>query len=189
MDKIYWDSFYKVKRTTAPTAFVVFCRAWLHFYKISRVNKIYDLGCGNGRDTSYWAYQGFISCGIDQSVEPKKGRQWILQKSNLIDFLEENRCANLDLVYSRFFLHAIEKEELLKLIKWTKGYFMAEFRIEGDIPKLYHKHKRNFIIPTKLHKILLDNNYEILYYRQGTGLARLKKENPLIGRIIAKKII
>ena len=90
-----------------------------------------------------------------------------------------------DICYSRFLLHSLSNKQIIKLIEWTKGYFMAEFRISGDVPKLFKDHKRNFIDMLWLRSLLIKNGFKILFCKKSYNYAKYKNEKPLIGRIIA----
>ena len=49
--KKYWDNYYKLSKSPIkPTKFSVFCRKYLKSFK----GILYDVGCGNGRDTIYF---------------------------------------------------------------------------------------------------------------------------------------
>ena len=93
-----------------------------------------------------------------------------------------------DVIYSRFLLHAVSNKEIIKLIKWSKNYFIAEFRIVGDEPVIYQDHKRNLINLGWLINKLLENNFEILKLKVGRGMAKYKNEDPLVARVYARKI-
>jgi CheY-like chemotaxis protein len=168
--------------------FSKFCVKWLKENNHFAV-RVFDFGCGNGRDTKYWSKKNFSVTGIDQSMRDCSGNNWNIKNSDIIDFLDSNKCYKTDITYCRFFLHALEFEKINKLLKWTKGLFMAEFRIEGDEPVLYKEHKRNFVVPRQLQLELLKNSFDILYYIQGYDMAKYKDENPLVGRIIARKLM
>ena len=189
MNKEYWDNFYKSKRINSPTSFVKFCSFWLNYNNIKDINQIYDFGCGNGRDTVYWMKNHFSVIGIDQSYKKKPSDQFILSNTDIMSFISEKQNTNNDIVYSRFFLHSIDWETILNLLSWTKGYFMAEFRLVGDKPIIYPTHKRNLINPFNLQSVLLAYGFKIFYYIEDRDLAVYGKENPLIGRVIAKKLI
>ena len=72
MDKEYWNQFYKKnynnKEIINPSSFALFCQN--NFYNDSE-KKIMELGCGNGRDSLYFARQGHTVYAIDQSNSMK----------------------------------------------------------------------------------------------------------------------
>ena len=66
MEKKYWDSFYlQDGAPDKPSNFATFIAN--EYSKFC--NLIMDVGCGNGRDSFYFASQGIKSIGIDQSDE------------------------------------------------------------------------------------------------------------------------
>ena len=188
MDKRYWDSFYKTKHPLLPSTFVKYCAQWLEEHNIVAIHNIYDLGCGNGRDTRYWGrIKRYWTIGVDQSTKQARGDRWEMRQTNLTHFLRQESPCLEDVVYSRFFLHVLSKREIKKVLKWSKGYFMAEFRIKGDKPILYPNHRRKFVDAMWLLGELTRQGYTILEYAQGRGLAPYKTEDPLVGRVIARK--
>jgi hypothetical protein len=96
--------------------------------------------------------------------------------------------AQADVVYSRFFLHSISNDEITEIVKLTRGYFCAEARAIGDQPVVYPEHDRNYIDGEWLRNTLIENGFEIEHYEVARGLAPYKDEDPLLVRIIAKRI-
>lgn len=177
----HWEKFYKTKEVPAePTSFAKFCA--IEWFPRGEALMIWDVGCGNGRDTYFFAQLGHAAMGVDKHNRPAdQGRAQFFQ-----DDLTE-RAYHGDILYSRFFLHSIEARKVQDLIKNSDcTYFMAECRAVGDEPRLYTDHKRNFVDGNWLLKELEQNGYEILYFRKGADVAKLKGENPLVIRIIAK---
>src|SRR5680860_193649 len=126
METKHWQKFYKKNKVTkTPSSFAKFC-----FDKIPDGSKIIDVGCGNGRDQEYLSTKGMYVCGVDKAV-------------NNTSYSDIDNI--FDVVYSRFFLHAIPTKELPKFIKWAGSnkevMFMAECRAVGDKPVIYTDHK------------------------------------------------
>lgn len=172
----YWPEFYRQKKApTAPTSFARF--AAKHLPK----GTLLDVGCGNGRDSYFLAKNGFKVCGFDPAVLNKKAKHcsFVTAKPDVGQF---------DIVYSRFVLHAMPRREVMMLLNETEGYFVAEARVTGDKPKLYKNHQRWFVDPEWLIGHMVTIGFEILYFEKGRGLAPYKGEDPLVLRIIAKKI-
>ena len=176
--KQYWGRFYKeVKPPTKPSSFAKFCIPF-----IPKDSKIVEFGCGNGRDTYFFHNKDYCIIGIDNAVNT----YLYIYNHSLLEYLEKYECKQRT-VYSRFFLHSITDYEINKLLKWSNGLFMAEFRADEDIPILYPDHYRNKINGEKFLKKMIKNNFEILYYSKSKDVAKYKNENPIIIRIIAKK--
>jgi len=179
MNREYWVNFYKKFKIYFPTDFAKFC---LRF--IPKEATILDIGCGNGRDSYFFAKKGFEVIGIDYAYRPKSRRNAFFIKIDFKDFIAVYN--NQDVVYTRFFIHSISNEEIDVLLKWVKGLFLTEFRSKDDEPTLY-KHPRNLIDEKRFLRKLLKLNYDILYYEKGKGLAKFKNEDPIVVRIVAKR--
>lgn len=195
MNNEYWKNFYQQPQTREPTDFARFCRA-----KMPTGARVIDFGCGNGRDSLYFAAQGFPVVGVDENlpsieISPSPKNTLDFQKSSLTDYIlagkeSENgayRPCDYDVVYSRFFLHAIELEEIDHFIRWSHNLWMAEFRAAGDQPILYPNHKRTYVSEVEIRDKLQHAGFQILHSETGYGLARWRHEDPLIVRVIAMK--
>ena len=169
--------------------------------------RLYDIGCGNGRDVIFFNKKNILCTGIDKSKEAiKKNKkkfnlfQDSFVKKNFCDLLNKKKKENIS-IYSRFTLHAINyKEEkiLLNSFKNAKNmeYLFIECRTLKDelygIGKKIGKHEfvtshyRRFIDP-KILKNKLKKNFKILYFKQSKNFAKFKNENPCVLRLIAKK--
>ncbi len=201
----YWDNFYKKKKLTLrPSKFAVFCKKSLNSYK----GIVYDIGCGNGRDSIYFNKNKIQCYGIDKSKEAikKNKKNFTAYKKN---FFNGNFCKNFlknknnkkFSIYSRFTLHAINykaENQLISLLKKKNklDFIFIECRTLKDefygVGKKVGKHEfisshyRRFIDP-KVLKNKLKKNFKIIYFKQSYNFAKFKKENPCVLRIIAKK--
>lgn len=198
----YWNNEYqKNKIPLYPSQFAAFVAAELHFGE----DCIVDIGCGNGRDSVFFASLGKKVIGIDGSktVISENSSSLISVNNNLrfelADFndplvSEINLPANIS-VYCRFFIHAINDEaetNLLnflskKLINGARAFF--EFRTEEDenLHKVANKHFRRFINIQKFCNRLSEHSFNITYQVQGFGYAKYKDEDAHVCRIIAQK--
>lgn len=181
MSNKYWKQFYKQKHIYQPSSFAKFCLSY-----IPKISNIIEFGCGNGRDTYFFGNEGSKITGIDFACQPIQTRNTNFIKSDITKYLD-NTTNTFDIVYTRFFLHSIKDETIDLLLKWSKGVFCAEFRAKEDTPILYPNHYRNKIDEIDFFNKLIKNDFKILYYFKGKNVAKLKTENPLIIRIIAKK--
>jgi len=181
MQEKYWEERYKNnKLPTEPSEFAKFCGSFLR-----EKRSIIDLGCGNGRDSYYFGEIGHQVFGVDQAIKNEENENVNFDKIS-IDGLMSFDC-HFDVVYSRFFLHSIFDEQILNIIKWSKRWFVAEFRSDGDKPVEYTDHSRNYIDGNWILQELINNGYKILYFRKGRGMAEYKSEDPLVIRVIAIK--
>lgn len=189
-NKKYWESFYKEKKVTMDnTNFSSYVDLMMNGRKKM---SILELGCGNGRDTEYFEKRKWVDSivGIDNALDYDLrffGKRSLMQKIYIEEMFDSFK--HYDLVYSRFFLHAISKRNIKKVIKYTPRFFAAEFRIKGDVPVIYKNHKRTKIKPSWILKLLEKNNFKVVTMKIGTGLSKYKNEDPLVCWIVAEKYV
>ena len=204
MKKFYWNSYYKKKLSpNFGSKFSKFCYKLLKGYKGS----VYDLGCGNGRDTKFFHSKKINCYGVDQALtaikqnqrnEFKNKKLYINNDFTKLDFDKLNK--NRYTIYSRFSLHSINlKEEnrlFKKLIRSKKlDYIMIEARTIHDnlfgVGKKISKyeyftdHYRRFIDPL-IFKKKYQKKFKILFFKVDKNFAKFKNENPKVMRIILK---
>ena len=159
-----------------------FCEFFMDYAKENDITgELVDLGCGNGRDTLHLATR-FDVVGVDEWIDTPSQQFF---EGNVLD--NKFLWSIAEVVYSRFFLHCLSQEQILEIIENTSNYFVAETRIVGDVPVLYTDHPRFFVDFEWLKKALQDKGFMLLYEDSGRGLAVLGEEDPLVGRVIAKK--
>ena len=180
MNYNYWKEFYQKKRLLKPSSFAKFILKY-----IPKNSNIVDVGCGNGRDSYYFASKGFQVVGIDFANLPNNAKNAIFLKKKAKEI--NKLLSDTDVIYSRFFLHVLNSKQLENFIQNSQGLFMAETRAIGDNTILFPDHKRYFVDGENLLKLLIDNEFKILYYEKNKGLAKMGKEDPLIIRVIANK--
>ena len=184
---VYWNNFYKKDLVTLkPSDYAIFI---YNYFNINMKNKnILDCGCGNGRD-SYYLSNKYNVLGIDISNKPKYKNKNC--KFKLADFCTYNKD-NFDIIYSRFTFHSItneKQEEFIKSIK-KNSYLCIETRSDKSyniIKEHGDTHYRNYTNIDYLRRLLLNNNFEILYIKEDNGFAVYKNEDPVCIRLIAKK--
>ena len=176
MNQQYWEKFYKTFKVTKYSSFAEFCVKYL-----KKSEKIIDLGCGNGRDSYFFAKHGFEVVGIDIASRPEYKKNAIFFQN---DFMHYDSF--LHPVYARFFLHSISDNDIIQLFQKSRDMLLLEFRDKSDHPVIY-KHLRNHVDGNQIIKSLVENNFDILFYQKSKGLAVFKEEDPLICRVIAKR--
>ena len=201
MDKEYWEKYYKEARLiTAPSQFAVFV-----VENFSLSGNLIELGCGNGRDTAYFASHGLNVLGIDQcnnSVNRLNELNIVNAKFEKDDFTNLNSQRKFDNIYSRFTLHSVNVESERRTIKWAAkaingGFFAIEVRSTKDDffgkGKLIKKntwftdHARRFVDFKEIKDTLIKNGFSIIFEKESRGLAPYRNEDPVVIRIIAKK--
>ena len=207
MDKEYWIKYYASQSPgDQPSDFAKFIASKHQ----AAFGKIIDIGCGNGRDTLYFASQGIPSIGIDQcevaisKIEQKKnqmGLNAVLKADDFsacdYDVLSNGKYS----IYSRFTLHAINYEEENRLFSHLNNgknlsYLFIEARTirdgiygHGDKVGTHEyvtSHYRRFIDPEVLKK-RLQENFTIEYFEEAQGFAKTPTEDPCLIRVIAKR--
>ncbi|MDA8873325.1 methyltransferase domain-containing protein [Alphaproteobacteria bacterium] len=116
MEKItkYWENFYKKNHDVpqTPSDFAVFTHRKIHdLTRGANTNKLLDLGCGNGRDSFYFARNGFEVTAIDQNIDISS-HGVVFIKGDLTNIL----FPTADFIYCRFVVHALAEEGLDKVL-------------------------------------------------------------------------
>jgi len=183
MNQKYWNNFYMQnhKHILKPTKFAKFVRKFFKDYNFS----VYDIGCGNGRD-SYYLSKKWDVIGIDNANFPKNKGKAKFRKDDIKEVINYGR---IKLIYARFFFHSIDDETVNDILGWACRYVAVEVRSANDDKNkwTYQKHKRILRSQRKLIKMFWAKGYDIMFFKEGKGLAKYKREDPLIIRIIAKK--
>ena len=77
----YWNNYYKKRNLIIkPTKFAIFCKKKLKKYK----GVVYDIGCGNGRDSVYFNKNKIFCIGIDKSLRAIFGSKKIFHLIRII---------------------------------------------------------------------------------------------------------
>lgn len=169
--------------------------------------KVYDIGCGNGRDTIFFNKKNVNCIGLDKSKQviinnKKKFKKF---KNNFLykDFCNffKNYKDGIFSVYSRFTWHSInykDEQKLLLSLKKNKNlkFIYIEARTINDAiygegikvgkHEFMTSHYRRFIDPKVLKK-KLSTFMKIIYFKESKNLAKYKRENPCVMRILAKR--
>jgi len=199
----YWDIAYSDVLSeipqSFPSQFAAFCVG-----EIASLgsHKIIDLACGNGRDTLFFAQQGFDVLAIEKSHAA------IRKLSRLIHHLENVQVSIADLVndevpssqvratkctyYSRFFIHTLHAPEIdifmgnLAANMKAGELFMTEYRNEHDALKFkkFDNHFRAFHSSRFVADTASKHGLECRYTTEGIGLAKWHDEDPSVTRQI-----
>ncbi|MGX2984873.1 adenylyl-sulfate kinase [Helicobacter sp. 23-1048] len=208
-DKNYWENYYQARLNTKEqeqSNFASFC-VDNYFDKDSR---LIELGCGNGRDSVYFAKNGINVLGIDQCEnvieflnKKHKSENLVFQSGDFTDL--PNADSKFDAIYSRFTLHSINSKQQDRLFGWinanlkTSGILAIECRgyknslyrlgvmVENDA-FIYENHYRRFV---KFEDLLglLSKDYEILFAKEDKGFAPFRDEDDFFVRVVGRKKI
>ena len=208
-EKKYWDDYYSSHDNVHyPTSFSEFC---LENY-LNRKSRILELGCGNGRDTFFFAEHGHNIIGIDSSevaIKSNNIRSKELNLDNLMQFFANDFTCDLsqygkvDAVYSRFSFHTITEKEAQVVIHNVYhvlnkgGFFFIECRTINDPlfnlgKKLseferYTDHYRRFIDGTKFLHQIIKVGFQVRYFVEDRNFAKFHNENPVVARYVLTK--
>ncbi|WP_246059081.1 class I SAM-dependent methyltransferase [Campylobacter troglodytis] len=204
-DKSYWKAYYNTHlKEEAPSLFARFCKEGFLKPEFSLV----ELGCGNGRDSLYFAKNGIKVLGIDQCENVieflKKGYDLENLAFESGDFTAlKDFDEGFDAVYSRFTLHSINEMQQKRLFEWIKrnlkpkgilaiecrGYKNSLYKLGARVEEdafIYEEHYRRFL-NFKALKEALSKDYELLFAKEDRGFAPFKAEDDFFIRIIGAK--
>ncbi len=203
----YWNGFYARQSKRTPSQFAALVASELREPCV-----IIDVGCGNGRDSVFLSDNGHVSIGLDASKTVTEANndfvknnqkeraffhEFAIGRDTLKSVLTDKNLtafANLPVViYSRFFLHAINEalEDLFledifdHANKIDHVYFEYRETRDENIDKVYDDHYRRFIDADVIaDKIQNSRKFQCDYQFVGQGLAKFRDEDPWIARQI-----
>ncbi len=211
-DTKHWNHCYKkIFNLNKPSLFAQFVRR--SYLKTPAT--LLELGCGNGRDSLYFAAQGLKVTAVDASdyaIDELNQRGVADAEFFCDDFVssEQVYSRQYDYCYSRFSLHAInatQEDLLLTNVKaalkdggkffievrsvndplFGKGERVANTTAEGYVKNCFinNGHFRRFIERKELEETLLSKGYKLEYSAEKTGFAPFGSEDPPVIRIVA----
>lgn len=204
-DSLYWDQYYQSGVcVTEPSLFAQ--------YVIGQVKpgeELVDLGCGNGRDTIYFARQGLKVTAIDLSKEAitalkNRGLPNICFQHGDVASPVFHQPDSYHNAYSRFSLHAMTEEHACLLLRSVfqslrpGGRFFIEVRSVRDPlfgkgkelernSWLYDSHYRRFVVLEELVEELFQEGFHVTYAEESTGFAPFGQDDPPVIRVVAVK--
>lgn len=202
----YWNDYYKNtgNKIRIPSQFAAFV---LNEYR--SVKKIIDFGCGDGRDSFFFANYGKDVIGIDNSTVAIQQNTSINTNSNLyftkLDISNNNDVDAFiekyyndwkdSLIYARFFIHGIDEnseDNFLKICDFfirKNGAIALEFRTNRDenLKKETYEHYRRFIDPIIFFQKISSISFNVKYYIEGFGLSKYKNDDAHVIRILCER--
>lgn len=204
MKNKYWENYYRREHPPLiPSQFAVFA-----MNEYPEVGTVVDIGCGNGRDSFFFAAHKKRVVGFDGSeaaIEACEQRKAALGISHM-SFVNSD-VANLAeaigpalestftpiMLYSRFVIHSltVEQEESLlqnvqSVLRKAPGVFTVEFRTlkDSDLRKETAPHFRRFVDPTQFLSRCKLYGLRPTYFVEGRGFAKYRADDAHVARII-----
>lgn len=204
---LYWERFYSKKpdRKPAPSQFAAFVA------QETDASMIIEVGCGNGRDSLFFADLGFNVFGmdgseaaietcqasaIDRGIERVEFRCATVGTSEFETALSSLRKSHSGsvMVYARFFLHAISENEQDSFFRTLRkslapGDRVAfEYRTLRDAAgaKVTSDHYRRYISPPDIFSAASHLGFNVEYAVEGYGLAKFRHDDAFVARCIMR---
>lgn len=207
MDKKYWENYYKAASSEQePSLFAQFI--FSNYLKPG--DSLLELGCGNGRDSNYFAQNGIDVVAVDQcdeeiqELQNKKALENLTFKTG--DFTKLNENKKFNKIYSRFTLHSISESDEDSVILWSynnllqNGYLSIEARghknelyrlgekVSGEEHAyIYNNHYRRFVDLDTLVSKLKNVGFEVLLSNEQSGFAPYQDTDYTFFRVVALK--
>ena len=203
----YWNSYYSAKAVPAiPSQFAAFVLS-----ECSAADFILDVGCGNGRDSFFFARHGKPVVSVDYSTSavanideqakadqlPIKALSSACDDPALLDrvsaAMAQLNLSGTGIIYARFFIHAITDEEqggfldfCVAFLKQYGGTLAVEFRTAADaqLSKVTAAHYRRYVEPVDFLNELFKRGLSADYFVQGTGYAKYKNDDAHVVRML-----
>jgi adenylylsulfate kinase-like enzyme/2-polyprenyl-3-methyl-5-hydroxy-6-metoxy-1,4-benzoquinol methylase len=200
----HWQEYYQSK--TAPTDASSF--AYYVSNESDNKSKLLDVGCGNGRDSKYFAKIGMKVIAIDMSEaainfarESCRGLDIKFHCGSILTLTPVQ--PSFDVIYSRFVLHAMPVEEEISLLNTAYrllvdgGAIYIECRSindplsrKGEVISSTERifgHYRRFIVKEELLDRLETIGYRIVFETEATGVSDFGDDKPVVIRVKAIK--
>jgi SAM-dependent methyltransferase len=204
--RAYWDDFYSQRANDVSQDPSPFAR-WVG-ERETEPGTLVDIGAGTGRDSLWFAQQGFEVLGLDYAKEGvdyaqrharRMGLTAQFARMNLYDVRRVlagsallARSQRTDIVYARFLVHSLEdagRRHLWivarNLLRESKGRLYVETRTEAT-NHVFGEHFRQFVQADVIADELRSYGFEIEHLEEGHGLAVHKNEDPRVCRIVAR---
>ena len=210
-DRAYWDRFYQQDHPdiSEPTAFARHCVSLL-----PESSSIFEIGCGNGRDAIFMARNGlrvFASDASQVAIDGVRERAQALPSIHAlrliaqpIELLDDRLAGELDAVYMRFILHAIQGDVASIGLRWAfrnlrqggrlfvearsvRGSLYGVGRPAGRDAFFQDEHYRRFIRLQELSEEIAAIGFRLDESVEAEGLAVHGSDNPVVIRLFVTR--
>ncbi len=200
----HWNAFYA--KPSAPAEASPFARFVAE--RLQDGARLLDVGCGNGRDSAFFARLGHEVLGVDVSeaaiahcAEAHRGTGAAFAHGPATSVAPEERA--FDAVYARFVIHAMPEAEEVALLSHAYallgegGLLALECRsvkdpmfLQGEVispTERIHGHYRRFIVREELVERVGAAGFATEEVTESNGLAVFGDEDPVVIRVLARK--
>lgn len=202
----YWDSFYETWPDSPPSQFAALVASeYAH-----RGSRLYDLGCGNGRDSKFFSDYGIRVAASDASATVISRLRESHANSHSISFdvvdfsnnqelkshIQDHKLSGTpSLYYARFVLHTLEDATLKSFItvirdSVVEGDSIAlEFRTRKDdrlSGKITQAHFRRGLDSADVLRYFFEDKFDVIHSVEGFGLAVHGSDDAHVARVVIR---
>lgn len=178
MDKNYWESYYRSHRQSVNCSRFAdyMVREYFSCNRSSLGIRLLELGCGNGRDSLFFAHEGLHVSAIDQAQEQIDYLATHIAKTSYTytphfiagDFTYLKSLPLVppyDCIYSRFTLHSIGKVEQNRVVQDSLAFLelggLLAIEVRGERNSLYGKGRACYLAGGEIEEgaFIYDGHY------------------------------
>ncbi|MBV5287130.1 MAG: adenylyl-sulfate kinase [Methyloversatilis discipulorum] len=199
----HWNAYYSGGQLIGePSSF-----AQLVATEVQSPARLLEVGCGNGRDSLFFASRGFRVTALDPSraaidvCRASAGGERVEFIHGVASQLTDTYAALFNVAYSRFCLHAMTEAEEIDTLEAVQRALQpgARFYIEcrsindplarkGEVisaTERIHGHYRRFIVLDELKARLDRAGFDTMWADEADNVAAISGDNPVVIRIAA----
>jgi tellurite methyltransferase len=203
-DNAYWNDYYS--NHDVPAIPSNFAESILKY--VNKDKSLIELGCGNGRDSFFFARNHVHTVALDLSAAAIEHNSSFGHENvafEIADFtaLSKDQFSNVGNIYSRFTLHSIDHASYLRTLNWSAdnlssgGLLFLEARTindplcgQGDKVgegEYVTTHYRRFVEIKDVMKELMERGFELEHSSENFTDSWYKDDHAAVYRIVARK--
>lgn len=193
----YWNTYYESKANLLPNSnFSEFV-----LKHVDKNRTLIDIGCGDGRDSIFFANNNIYTTGVDVSsnaIKMNKQLENSYLKFKILNIQNINtHDKKYDYAYCRFLFHAIDSQIEDALLLWLKDNITNKLFVETRIKDLNtadmeQTHYRRYFTQSSFVKKINSIGLNITYLKTSNDFSKYRpiykvndlKNNPLLLRLI-----